>query len=1269
MASRGVAASLLDGEPSLAIARLSPRRALPSARVLDDHHRDTGAALDAAIGGIEESWNGGTPLPELRRLLELTDGGLAGEPSPSADAVASRAMASSLASYAREVSGLEELPHDIEPPSPSPAAVESSLPHGITPPTSRADLTPVQSPASGARRATPPRSSTMRLLLASGAVVLDEGTPPLPLSPLSRTESPAGVAATLAADAGELVASLQYHQGVRQNDNAAEIGQRWRKVAVTWDTRRRETWRQMAALMVWKHGMELAAVVQRTEVQLQGFALKRWMHMLLAMPWRAWAQWTHANNTQRRAEAAAQRHAQTTAAHSEALGAVEEMLTSQSRSWEAIHTALTEECESTQKRLGDERDVQEATVRQLVLAKGSVVDLEEQLTRDRTEKGSLQAELEDVRQSLQKRIEGERSVHGITKTELHELRRENAELRKQGIAERAELTRERTEKAAWLAELEDARQSLQAKLESAQESPANTTAALHESRADSLGLQRKGVTDQIEIAELKSQLEGLRSELAAATVVIDSAVSSVMSTKESAAAAAAAARQRWAAEKLALNAAWEAQLLAVARDGAVAVEEAMRAAVDLGKRLQESEQQASHRLGQSARHLLTVEEEKMRMTATLQEERSSHAVTKAERQAQEAAALALQARTWSEVAKSRSEVEAMAKEKEMHIARSRSDVEEQIARSRSEVEAMAKASEEQIAAQAQAQVARAEYTLALAASELRGKILQGSEAAASVRSKIVAREVRERCFWAWVQVATTQARHRATACATVLRRISGSSQRRGWTAWTAYVRDLKTKKAKNHVAVQQAQRWQWATSRMLLKRAFREWRVQVAENEWHDVTDSEVEFELKPHTLQPEPQPDLVPMSLRDAGIAITSELGLAHDLTTSEIARLARKDLRLAAAAPNWTLKEDLSELCEALGIVTDWDERSPREEPPPQPQPEPEPEPEPELQHEPEQEMEAMSDDSSSGSDKEFEDANSDVTSPTQKMDMDHFATSWGIISGETPAKATAPPRSPLPNASTLESSLERLCATISAERQTLQAESSSSPHRPGSVSKGIPTPNPIRRIPQPAVGINRPISPLTQLSISPISLTETAAAAGEDISKKLKQVEIQQVQVAAAMRMLRASSQRTLWRCLHEWNAQAQANHARRERVAFRIDQLHQRRLRGVIRSWCRVAAKIAGEMAGLTSHLAELEDEKTARAQREETLRQAQASFDMAKSGLTQFKKEMSPGRLGANRVAAAALDGVSGRVAAETTVESPFRRAMDASTPGRRLRVS
>ena len=1208
--------------------------------------------------------------------------------APSAHAAASRAMASSLASYARATSGLEELPHDIEPPSPTAGAVESSLPHGITPPTSRAGLTPVRSPqpAGGGTR-----PAVMRSLLASGAVVLDEGTPPLSLSPLSRTESPAGVAATLAADAGELVASLQYHQNVRRNDNAAEIGQRWRKVAVTWDTRRRETWRQMATLMAWRHGMELAAVVQRTELQLQGFALQRWMHMLLAMPWRAWAQWTHANITQRRAEAAAQRHAQTTRAHSEALGAVEEMLTSQGASWESIHTALTEECQSTQKRLEDERETQEATVRQLVVQKATVVDLDEQLARERSEKASLEAELQDVRQSLQKRIEGERSVHGITKTELQELRRENAELRKQAVAERAELARERTEKAAWQGELEDVRQSLQAKLESAQVSHASTTAALQESRASNVVLQKRGVTDRTEIAELMSQLEGLRSELEAATVVIDSAVSGVMSTKASAAAGAAAARQRWAAEKAALNANWEAQLVAVTRDGAAAVEQAMQAAVDLGKRLQASEQQASHRLGESARHLLTVEEEKMRMTATLQEERSSHAVTKAERQAQEAAALALQATTRSEVAKSRSEVVAMAKEKEMCIARSRSDVEEQIARSRSEVEAMAKASEEQITAQAKAQAARAEYTLALAASDLRGKILQGSEAAASVRSKIVAREVRERCFWAWVQVATTQARGRAAACATVLRRISVSSQRRGWTAWTIHVRDLKTKKAKNRAAIQQAQRWLWTTSRTLLEQTFREWRGQVAENEWHDVTDSEVDFELEPQTLQPEPEPELAPMSLRDAGIAITSELGLAHNLSTSEIARLARRDLRLAPAAPKWTLKEDLSELCEALGIVTDWDERSPREpQPKLQPQPEPEPEPEPEL--EPEMEMEAMSDDdSSSNSDEEFEDANSG-------MDLDYFATSWGVVSGETPPKAAAPPRSPLPNAATLESSIERLSATISAERETLRAESSTSPL--GSSSRG--TPSPMRRIPQPAVGVVRPISPLAQLgSLSPISppdkpavlrapgargvreiklaeatetsgshlrLTEAAAAAGEDISKKLKQVEIRQMQVAAAMRLLRAASQRTLWRCMHEWTAQASANHARRERVVFQIDQLHKRRLRGVLRSWCRVAAKIAGEMAGLTSHLAELEDEKAARAQREEALRQAQAKFELAKSGLNEFKKEWSPD--GSGRVAAGALAGGSGRVAAETaSAPSPFRRAMDASTPGRRMRVS
>ena len=98
----------LDSELSLAIAR-STRLAtrLPSAEVLERHHADTGDALSSQIQGLESGWNGGSPLPELRKLLSVTDGGggsLLG--SPSANRAASSAMASSLAVPARKSSGI-----------------------------------------------------------------------------------------------------------------------------------------------------------------------------------------------------------------------------------------------------------------------------------------------------------------------------------------------------------------------------------------------------------------------------------------------------------------------------------------------------------------------------------------------------------------------------------------------------------------------------------------------------------------------------------------------------------------------------------------------------------------------------------------------------------------------------------------------------------------------------------------------------------------------------------------------------------------------------------------------------------------------------------------------------------------------------------------------------------------------------------------------------------------------------------------------------------
>ena len=121
----------------------------------------------------------------------------------------------------------------------------------------------------------------MRELLSSDAVVVNEGTPPMRSSIGSPIDTDANMAIAATADAA--VSSLNH--SVRIHDSTAEIGERWRKVAVTWDERRRENWRQLAALMTWRHGVELAAVVQRTETQLANFALKRWVNRQAAAPW------------------------------------------------------------------------------------------------------------------------------------------------------------------------------------------------------------------------------------------------------------------------------------------------------------------------------------------------------------------------------------------------------------------------------------------------------------------------------------------------------------------------------------------------------------------------------------------------------------------------------------------------------------------------------------------------------------------------------------------------------------------------------------------------------------------------------------------------------------------------------------------------------------------------------------------------------------------------------------------------------------------------
>jgi hypothetical protein len=585
--TRTPAERLLDAEPSLAIAKSSRvATRLPSVQALQQHHEDVGAALTAQLEALEHGWNGGSPLFELRRLLSVTDGDSTLDDTPAARAAASSTMASSLAAHARNASGVEDLPHDITPPVSREAVGESSIPYDITPPSARS-LIPVDSPRPAIRstasrdewtpphsRRSTPRSALMRELLASGAVVIDEGTPPARASIGSSAYADAAIAAT----ANDAVASLNH--SVQIHDSTAEIGERWRKVAVSWDARRRESWRQLAALMAWRHGVALAVVVQRAESQLANFAIKRYVNRQAAAPWRAWVQWVRASERARRVEAAAQQHAETTKAHSEVLSAMDEMLSFQTKSWETEHAALKVECETALTRLEVERGVHRSTARQMQEYKAALDEARKEAAAEAAAKQLAQSGIADLRRSMQKRSQQESNLLAVARLQHNT---ENEETHSQTSTEKArqdavsvcselqqtdDMTQVRVVKMR-AGVVEDQLRALKAEVESlskqlaaerAQKEHAQmecadvgthlaaATADLQAQKTEKERVRAQLVACQQAFASLESEADKLRSELDASTVSVDKAADGLRAAKETAAAEAAVARQRWAAD-------------------------------------------------------------------------------------------------------------------------------------------------------------------------------------------------------------------------------------------------------------------------------------------------------------------------------------------------------------------------------------------------------------------------------------------------------------------------------------------------------------------------------------------------------------------------------------------------------------------------------------------------------------------------------------------------------------------------------------------------